>query len=142
MAGATAAALWLTANLGEAWWALLICLAIDALLNWKDERRFLTKIGYAAGTTAAAVYLQGATGIVMVHLVVAALAAFELTRVAQQLLSTVQLAQIGGKITSAEAAAASNLIASLQKRVQDLELANAPPTPGSVREQVKGGQAA
>lgn len=128
-----AIAAWLTASLGQTWWALVALLVVDAILNWSDEARWLEKLVMVALTTAASVYLQGATGIAMAHLIVAAMAAFELTRVVTQITVLVKAAQTAGRITGPEADAFEGAMAILAHRVTALEGASGP-VPGSLRD--------
>lgn len=121
-----AAAVWLTANLGQAWWVLLILLAIDAVLNYRDEVAYWRRVLSFLGSTAAALYIQHGSGIPFVHAVILALVAWEAVRVGDQVLSI--LARRGG--AAVPAAAARDAVQALEARVEAIAArmpADAPP---------------
>lgn len=110
---------WMTIHLGEAWWILLVLLAIDALFHWQDEAAFWGKAGSQLLAVAASAYVRGATGIDATHLVVAGLVGWEIVRVSDQLVRLVKTA----KLPSAERHLLEAAIRDLTAKVDELSAA-------------------
>lgn len=113
--------LWLTSNFGDLWWALLALLAIDAALNWRDEATYWRRVLGILGSLATTAYLQQGIGLPSLHAVVAALVAWEATRVDEQLLGLIQQLRSRGSVSAAEAQGLQKLLSDLEQRIQRME---------------------
>ena len=118
-AAAVAGALWLTANLGEAWWILLALLALDAVMNYGDEAAWLRRLGAYMLTTAVTAYARGGLGIAGLHAVVFGMVAYEAVRVGDRALILLR-PLLRAPEAAVAAAALPGLITALQARVDAL----------------------
>lgn len=131
---ATFTAVWLTTNLGEAWWVLLGLLALDGALNWRAEDAYLRKLGAQLVSIAAVVIVQQGTGLPAVHALVVGLVAWELTRVVDELNTVLSAAKAAGKVDGAQAAGIAAMIAEVSSKLEGIAAripAGAPVEPAS-----------
>ncbi len=140
MGGAAAGiALWLTANLGEAWWILLGLLALDAVLNYDDEAAWLRRLVAYMATTAITAYMRHGLGIAGLHAVVFGMVAYEAVRVGDRLLVVARpmLALLRTPAAAAAEASLPAMIQALQARVDALAAQQGVASGGAAGEPVR-----